>query len=111
MAKYCILLLACIIIVSCWSCSENNPAGPEKEPVCFTVSQYTATVTVDHFWNSGASQQIDLSGGATEGTVTVTRENESHTLHFTNIYKISGVIQSFDVVIDGKSYSYPENKC
>jgi hypothetical protein len=99
-----------IIIISISSYKCKNSTEPDKDPICFTVSQYSSKVTVNHIWNSNASQEVDLTG-MTAGQVTIRRENESHTLVFTNITKNTGIIESFNVVIDGNSYSYPKNKC
>jgi hypothetical protein len=99
-----------LIIILLISGNCKNSTEPDKDPICFTVSQYTSKVTVNHIWNSNASQEVDLTG-MSAGEVTIRRENESHTLVFTNITKNTGIIQSFTVVIDGNSYSYPKNKC
>ena len=107
MKRKCLRSFTCLMVfvLSVYSCGKDEM---ECDPICFTVSDYDAKVNVRNLFCAG-SEQYTLGGSTT--TITTEREGESHTLNFTNIEYISGRISSFDVVIDGESYSYPADAC
>jgi len=98
------MMLLCFI----FSCEKDSPTQPEANVVCFTVDGHT--VTLNNFWNDGTSYTKDLEGRISFDETT-SRNNETHTLEWTNIIGDNNNVFSFDVTIDGKDYSYPSDKC
>ncbi len=108
--KPAFLFLSLLLPLLFASCSNSTEPERKTNPICFTVSQYEAKVVVNNLWDGSGSQQVDLTGIAA-AEVKVSRAGESHTMVFTNVVKDGWVIASFNAVIDGKSYSYPANRC
>ncbi|MCX6134384.1 MAG: hypothetical protein NTU47_11280 [Ignavibacteriales bacterium] len=99
-----------LFVVSCISCSKDNPADPSSQSVCFTVSGFN--VSINHMWKNGRAQTENLQGQVSFSSA-VSTAGESHNLDWTNIkndYTIH-VVTSFNVKIDGIDYSYPADKC
>jgi len=97
-----IILLSLLLCVL--SCKEESPTE-SAPPITFSIDGHK--VTVHNLWKSGGSHTAN-----TEGLIsfieTVTRDNESHTLEWSNIVHEWLAVTRFDVVIDGKDYRYPE---
>jgi len=105
-----LLFLSILLLGLFVSCSNSTEPERKTNPICFNVSPYEAKVVVYNLWQGSGSQQVDLTGIAA-AEIKVSREGESHTMVFTNVVKDGWQIQSFNVVIDGRSYSYPANQC
>jgi hypothetical protein len=88
------------------SCDKED----EKEAICFTVSGFN--VSVNHLWNSGMSETVNLQG-LLSTQITISSGGETHNLLFSSIVNNyqSYYTQSFNATIDGKSYSYPQDEC
>ena len=95
----------------CFTLSCGSPTQPSaKESICFTVSGFN--VSIANMWRSGAVHRSDVQG-LTAFTETTSSGSETHTLEWTNIQNnyTTFTVTSFSVRIDGRSYSYPANKC
>lgn len=101
----CFLIIVCIYFLL--SCSKDNPTE-SQEAICFTVDGHD--VTVHNLWKDGTSYTKNV-GGLLSFNETTNRNNETHTLEWTNIQSDFEKVYSFDVNIDGKSFRYPENAC
>lgn len=101
---FLMMMLLCFIL----SCEKESPTQPEANAVCFTVDG--KVVTLHNFWNNGTSYTKDLEGRISFYETT-TRNNETHTLEWTNIVSDYNFVFSFDVTIDGEDYGYPRDKC
>lgn len=91
------------------SCSKKSGTGSDSA-ICFTVGGFV--VTVHNMWSDGSAYSVNVQGRISFNRE-VTRNNETHTLEWTNInnnYNINAVT-SFDVKIDGRDYSYPADEC
>ena len=98
-----------LVAALCASCGSKNPASPSAS-VCFGVSGFY--VSVFHVWRDGSTQNENVQG-LISFTSTVTANNETHVFEWTNISNnyTTYTTTSFNVRIDGTSYSYPVNRC
>ena len=103
-------LLVVVFLAIAQACGGDDPTEPASRPICFTVSGFN--VSVANMWRLGGSYQTNVQGLASFNE-TVSQSGETHTLVWTNIVNnyTSFVVTSFSVAIDGRSYSYPANRC
>ena len=106
--NYLLCVLMMMLICFILSCDKASPTQSEPNVVCFTV--YGHSVTLHNFWNNGTSYTKNV-GGLISFNATITENNETHTLEWTNIISDLNSVFSFDVIIDGEDYSYPRDKC
>ena len=85
-------------------------SAPKRQPICFTVEGFR--VVVWNFWESGETHFSELQG-VTAFNEDISRDSEAHALKWSNIQKDMATFTAtgFNVVIDGKPYSYQANKC
>lgn len=102
------IMLLLGLIVSCDNPTEPKKDATRNDAICFVV--YGHTVTVHNFWDNGDSYSDDI-GGRISFDQTTSRNNEAHTLEWTNIVSDQNRAYSFDVKIDGEDYSYPKDRC
>ncbi len=97
------LIFLMILFIS-FSCDKEE----EKDKICFVVDRYY--INVYNVWKDGTIEKVNVYG-LTAITRTVTSGDETHKFEYSNISKSGGTVVSFDVIIDGKKYQYPKNKC
>ena len=100
-----VLAVLCVV-----SCGGGSPAAPSSSSICFSVSGFN--VTIPNLFKGGGSYNTNVEGLA-GFTQTVSQNNESHSLVWTNIQNnyTTRTVDSFNARIDGKDYSYPANRC
>ncbi|MCK4427071.1 MAG: hypothetical protein KAW16_01155 [candidate division Zixibacteria bacterium] len=104
----CISIMMLICLTS--SCSKDKPTESKSKasPICFTVDGFK--VTVHNMWSDSEAHTVNMKGFVSFNS-TVSRNNETHKLEWTNIISDYITVLSFDVRIDGRDYSYPKDKC
>ncbi|MBN2031249.1 hypothetical protein JW824_13525 [bacterium] len=112
--KFLHVMFALILFSSMLCCDKKNPSEAEEQDqdssLCFTVDGFD--ITVHNLWSYGGSYTVNCQGIVSFKVVTSVG-NESHTLEWTNISNNYNTftVDSFNVKIDGKDYSYPKDKC
>jgi hypothetical protein len=94
-----------IMLFGVYGCSEDNPTEPKT--ITFSVDGFN--VSIYNMWGDGSVHTENLQG-LISFDQTVSRNNETHILKWTNIvcnYNQNCVV-SFNVNIDGKDYRYPD---
>ena len=93
------------------SCGGDSPSAPSSaSSICFNVSGFN--VSVANLFRNGTPYSVNVQG-LTGFNETVSQNNETHSLQWTNIRNnnTTRTVDSFNVRIDSRDFSYPADRC
>ena len=105
-AAVCLVTLVFLV-----SCGGDSPSAPSStSSICFNVSGFS--VSIVNLFRNGSPYSTNVQGLAGFNE-TVSQNNETHSLQWTNIRNntTTRTVDSFNVRIDGRDYSYPADRC